>query len=460
MTDQLDVAHWQQRLQVLAQKHKVPGAQLGILVGDEVLETAYGVLNKRTGQPATTESVFQIGSISKVWTATVVMQLIDEGKLALDTPVVEVVPELQLSDPDVTKRLTIWHLLTHTSGLDGDVFTDTGRGEDCLEKYAALFVDVAQNHPLGATWSYCNSGWSLLGRVIEKVDGKTWDQAMKDRLFTPLGLDHTMTLAEEAILFGAAVGHVEVDGEQVPTPVWDLPRSVGPAGLIKSTVKDVLGFARMHLSGGQAPDGTQVLSPESTEAMTRHEADLPDKLILGDSWGLGWIRFDWHGHRLIGHDGNTLGQAGFLRLLPDPVNGQGVAVALLTNGGHTRDLYQELYREIFRAVAGVEMSESFTPPAEPVDVDVTPYVGTYARSSVRMEVLAGDDGPRLRTTILGPLAEMVPDPVDEYPMVPVGPALFAVKPPEADTWAPVTFYELETGERYVHFGVRATPRVD
>ena len=292
--------------------------------------------------------------------------------------------------------------------------------------------------------------------MIEKVDGKTWDQAMKDRLFTPLGLDHTMTLAEEAILFGAAVGHVEANGEQVPTPVWDLPRSVGPAGLIKSTVKDVLGFARMHLSAGQAPDGTQVLSAASTGAMTQHEADLPDKFILGDSWGLGWIRFGWHGHRLIGHDGNTLGQAGFLRLLPE----QNVAVALLTNGGHTRDLYEDLYREIFSEVAGVEMSEPFAPPAEPVEVDVTPYLGTYARSSVRMEVLAGEDGPMLRTTVLGPLAEMVPDPVDEYPMVPVGPALFAVKPHEADTWAPVTFYELETGERYVHFGVRATPRVD
>lgn len=458
----LDVAHWQRRLEVLARKHHVPGAQLGILDGDDIVEAAYGVLNNRTGQPVTTESVFQIGSISKVWTATVVMQLVDEGRIALDTPVVEVIPELQLSDPEVTEQLTIWHLLTHTSGIDGDVFTDTGRGDDCLEKYVALLADVAQNHPLGATWSYCNSGWSLLGRVIEKLTDQTWDQAMKERLFTPLGLDHTVTLAEEAILFAAAVGHVDVDGEQVPTPVWDLPRSVGPAGLIKSTVRDVLGFARMHLAGGRAPDGTQVLTPESTEAMTRHEADLPDKFILGDSWGLGWIRFGWNGERLIGHDGNTLGQAGFLRLLPGSADHGDVAVALLTNGGNTRDLYEDLYREILHEVAGVEMSTAFAPPTEPVEVDVTPYVGTYARSSVRMEVLAPVDGgsPTLRTTVLGPLAEMVPDPVDEYPMVPVGPALFAVKPPEADTWAPVTFYELPTGERYVHFGVRATPRVD
>ncbi|GAA1757661.1 serine hydrolase [Nocardioides hankookensis] len=459
----VDRAHWQRRLEVLAKKHHVPGAQLGILDGGldggEVVDVAYGVLNHRTGQPATVDSVFQIGSISKVWTATVVMQLVDEGLIALDTPVVEVIPELQLSDPDVTKQLTIWHLLTHTSGIDGDVFTDTGRGDDALEKYTELLADVAQNHPLGATWSYCNSGWSLLGRVIEKLTDQTWDQAMRDRLYTPLGLTHTMTLPEEAILHAAAVGHVDADGEQVPTPVWDLPRSVGPAGLIKSTVRDVLAFARLHLSDGLAADGTRVLSAESTALMTTHQADLPDKFILGDSWGLGWIRFGWDDQRLIGHDGNTLGQAGFLRIL-DAEDGHDVAVALLANGGHTRDLYEELYREIFAEVAGIEMAHPFTPPAEPVEVDVTPYVGTYARSSVKMEVFVGDDGPTLRTTVLGPLAEMVPDPVDEYPLVPVGPALFAVRPPEADTWAPVTFYELPTGERYVHFGVRATPRVD
>jgi hypothetical protein len=195
--------------------------------------------------------------------------------------------------------------------------------------------------------------------------------------------------------------------------------------------------------------------------MTAEEVRLPDTRTLGDSWGLGWIRFGWEGRRLVGHDGNTLGQAGFLRLLPDAENGGGVAVALLANGGNTRDLYEDLYREIFREVAGLEMPRPFTPPAEPVEVDIAPYAGTYARSSVRMEVFTdGEGGPTLRTTILGPLAEMVPDPVEEYAMVPVGPALFAVKPPEADTWAPVTFYELPTGERYVHFGVRATPRVD
>ncbi len=455
----IDAAHWEHRLAQLAERHKVPGAQLGILRyspdrDDELVEASYGVLNLESGTPVTTNAVFQIGSITKVWTATVVMQLVDEGLVELDTPVVEVLPELRLSDPDVMKSVTVRHLLTHTSGIDGDIFTDTGRGDDCLEKYVELLAEAGQNHPLGATWSYCNSGFSLLGRMIEKLVGTSWDQALRDRLFTPLGLTRTVTLPEEALLHSAAVGHVDNEGEQVLTPAWGLPRSLGPAGLVTSTVADVLAFARLHLAGGVAADGTRVLSEASAAAMTAHEADLPDKYILGDSWGLGWIRFGWDDQRLIGHDGNTLGQAAFLRILPE----QGLAVTMLTNGGHTRDLYEDLYREIFAELADVDMPHPLAPPEQPVEVDVTPYVGRYERASVLMEVLA--EGPTLRTTITGPLAELVPEPVEEYPMVPVGPALFVVKPPEAETWAPVTFYELPTGERYVHFGVRATPRVD
>ncbi|HEX6468865.1 MAG TPA: serine hydrolase [Streptosporangiaceae bacterium] len=457
----LDVAHWRQRLAWLAERHHVPGAQLGILrlgadgADDELVETAYGVLHVRTGAPVDGDALFQIGSISKVWTATVAMALVDEGLLGLDTPVADVLPELRLADPDVTKSVTVRHLLNHTSGIDGDVFTDTGRGDDCLEKYVAVLGEAGQNHPLGATWSYCNSGFALLGRVIEKVTGKTWDQALRERLFAPLGLTHTATLPEEALLFAAAVGHDEHDGELAPAPAWTLPRSIGPAGLITSTVADVLAFARLHLTGGIAADGTRVLSEESVAAMAAHQAELPDPYVLGDSWGLGWIRFGWDGHRLIGHDGNTIGQAAFLRVLPD----QGLAVALLTNGGHARDLYHDLYREIFEEVAGVRMPAPFAPPAEPVEVDIAPYAGVYARSSVRMEVERGPDGPLLRTTVTGPLAELVPDPVEEHPMVPVGPGLFAVKPADAGTWMPVTFYELPTGDRYLHFGARATPKV-
>ena len=453
----IDTEHWQRRLNALAERHGVPGAVLGILRvrpghDDELVQTAYGVLHKATGVEATTDSLFQIGSISKVWTTTVAMLLVDEGKLDLDAPVAKVLPELQLSDQDVAGQVTMRHLLTHTSGIDGDVFTDTGRGDDCLEKYVAGLATVAQNHPIGVTWSYCNSGFSLAGRVIERLTGGTWDAALRSRLFEPLGLGHTVTLPEEALLYRTAVGHVTPpDAEAVRAPIWQLPRSLGPAGLITSTAADVLTFARLHLTGGLAADGQRLLSAESAAAMAAHQADLPDKHTLGDSWGLGWIRDGWSGRRLIGHDGNTIGQAAFLRLLPDA----GLAVTLLTNGGNSRDLYDELYREIFAELAGVAMPRPLAPPAEPVTVDIAPHLGTYERASVRQEVL---DGPILRVTLMGEIAEMTGEPVHEYPMVAVAENLFLVREPQAQNWTPVTFYELPTGEKYMHFGVRATPK--
>ncbi|MGH3743977.1 MAG: serine hydrolase domain-containing protein, partial [Mycobacteriales bacterium] len=338
---------------------------------------------------------------------------------------------------------------------DGDIFTDTGRGDDCLERYVAGLASAAQNHPLEATWSYCNSGFSLAGRVIEKLTGGTWDAAIRERLIGPLGLTHTGTLPEEALLHRAAVGHVsEGDAEPQRAPAWTLPRALGPAGLINSTVADVLAFARMHLAGGVAADGSRILGEASAAAMTEHQVDLPDQYTLGDSWGIGWIRFGWDGHCLIGHDGNTIGQAAFLRILPEA----GLAVTLLTNGGRARELYEDLYREIFAELAGVEMPRPLTPPAEPVKVDIRPRLGTYERAGALLEVLSNGSGPSLRMTVTGPLAALVPEPTHEYPLVAVAEDLFVLRDPGARSWTPVTFYDLPTGESYLHFGVRATPK--
>ncbi|MER7798353.1 serine hydrolase domain-containing protein [Microbacterium sp. NPDC096154] len=463
-TTAIDAAHWKERLAALAAKHGVPGAQLGIFrlgadgAPDEQVTVSHGYLHVPAQIPVSDDAVFQIGSISKVWTATVCMQLVDEGLITLDTPIIEALPDFELADMEVARTVTLRHLLAHTSGIDGDVFTDTGRGDDNLEKYVALLKEQTQNHPIGATWSYCNAGFSLAGRVIEALTGKTWDVAMRERLYAPLGLKATGTLPEEAILHPAAVGHnVGEDGTATVVPVWSLPRPLGPAGLITCPVSDLLSFARMHLAGGVAADGTRVLSEAAVAEMTTKQAELPDPYTLGDSWGIGWIRFDWNGHRLIGHDGNTIGQAAFLRILPE----QGLAVGLLTNGGHTRDLHMDLYGEIFAELAGVEIAQ----PLQPVDgaeADITPHVGTYERASVRIEVTPPAEAgglPVLRMTPVGLLAELEDDPGTEFELHPVsGDDLWVTRAPGTETWMAVTFYALPTGEKYVHLGARATPK--
>ncbi|MCL7380529.1 serine hydrolase [Streptomyces sp. 35G-GA-8] len=472
----IDAARWRRRLGELAREHRVPGASLAILrlgadglrsaggVGgaggaggaDELVQASYGVLNKNTGVEVTDDTLFQIGSITKVWTTTVVMQLVDEGLLDLDAPLADVLPELRLADRDVAKQVTMRHLLTHTSGIDGDVFTDTGRGDDCLERYTDLLKDVGQNHPLGVTFSYCNSGFTLAGRVIEKLTGKTWDTALRERLIVPLGLTHTVTLPEEALLFRAAVGHVSAGGEEPePAPVWLMQRSAGPAGLITAAAADLLAFARLHLTGGLAKDGERLLSRASADAMAEKQVDLPDKHSIGDSWGLGWIRFDWDGHEVIGHDGGTIGQSAFLRLLPE----QGLAVVLLTNGGSTRDLYEDLYREIFAELAGVTVPHTLVPPAEPPAVDATRHLGVYERATYRTEILRTDGRLRLRQITTGPIAKLMPETTQEYDLVPVSDMLYAYRAPDSGIWTPVTFYSLPTGEPYLHLGVRAAPKI-
>lgn len=203
----LDAACWTARLAELARQARVPGAALGIWAdGQEVLAAA-GVLNCATGVEVTTDSLFQVGSITKVWTATMIMQLIDEGLLSLDTTAAEALPGVRLGAADLGDHVTVAHLLTHTSGIDGDIFTDTGRGDDCVERYVGLLERACSAFPPGGAYSYCNSGWVVLGRIIEVLDGRSWDESLRERLCGPLELTQTVTLPEQAILHRAAVGH-------------------------------------------------------------------------------------------------------------------------------------------------------------------------------------------------------------------------------------------------------------
>jgi CubicO group peptidase (beta-lactamase class C family) len=188
-----DDEHWRQRLIELARKYDVPGATLGILRlrpdgTEDMVEAAHGVLSRATKVAATTTSSFQIGSITKVYTAALIMQLIDEGRAEIDTRVAEVLPDLRIKGDGTADPVTIRHLLAHTSGIPGDLFEDTGRGDDCVEKYVASLNDYALEHPPGAIFSYSNGAYVVAGRVIEALTGQSWDEALRERLVEPLGL--------------------------------------------------------------------------------------------------------------------------------------------------------------------------------------------------------------------------------------------------------------------------------
>ncbi|MFG2144324.1 serine hydrolase domain-containing protein [Streptomyces sp. NPDC048696] len=454
-----DTAHWQARFEELRAAHRVPGATLAVLVDGTIHELASGVLHRGTGVEATTDSVFQLGSIAKVYTATLVMQLAESGELDLDAPVVDVLPEFAVADPAATAAITTRQLLSHTSGLTCDFTHDTGRGDDCLAKYVEAARGVALDCAPGTGVSYSSVGYNVLGRIVEVLTGRTWDEALRERLLTPLGAEHTMTLPEEALRFRAAMGHLGEPGrDPEPAPAWDLmPRSAGPYGRVIASAADVVRLAKLHLDDGVAQDGTRVLSTSTVAAMRRRVVDVPDKwTVSADGWGLGWTLYDWSGDPGYGHDGASIGQYAYLRVVPHA----NVAVALLTNGGGARPLYATLMRELLSELADVEMPPPFEPAAQPVAVDFTPLVGTYAREGVVITVTEEKGAGHLRYEFVGGMKDFSP-PL-EIDLSPVTSTVFAgsgVGAAFSEDWMPVVFATLADGTACCYVGMRAAPKV-
>src|SRR5436853_634665 len=262
---------------------------MAVAVGDRVAdEAATGVASLRTGAPVTPGTLFQIGSITKVWTGTLVMQLVDEGLLDLDKLVQAFLPEFLLADPDVASAVTVRQLLAHTGGFEGDVLDDFGRGDDAIEQYFAALASKAQVHPPGAMFSYCNAGFVVLGRLVERLREAPSNTVLRSRLIAPLGLEATATSADEAILRPAAVGHVPEpggeEGKHMVAPVWSLGRAMDPAGAqLACAARDLAAFALVHLNDGKATDGTQVLSSESVAAMQQQQVATPGPAAAGSA---------------------------------------------------------------------------------------------------------------------------------------------------------------------------------
>lgn len=369
----------------------VPGAAVAVVLDGEIIEHAVGVLSTATGVEATPESVFQIGSITKAWTATLVMQLVDDGLIELDEPIRTYLPEFRLSDDSAARTITVRHLLTHRAGFEGDIFTDTGRGDDAIEKFVALLSEMPQTFAPGTLFSYNNAGYIVLGLLVERLRETTWAQALVERVAVPLGLERVSPSPYEAILHRVAVGHMGPgdDGVAAPAPIWAMARSNEPAGsMLAMTARDLAGFARMHLADGTAPDGTAVLSPAAAEAMQTTAVHLPVITGLGAAWGLGWEIDRDDDVRLYGHDGNTIGQAAFLRIAHDAQ----VAVVLLTNGGDGIGLLHDIVDPLLSELTGRGLPSAPVPPAEPSVVDAAPYLGAYSNSIFDMEVSQDDTG--------------------------------------------------------------------
>ena len=219
-TGHADRADLQQTLQRAIAAHGVPGASFALLDGGTITEAAAGLLNTKTRVEATPDSSFQIGSITKPMTASLVMQLVDAGKLELDQPVRKWLPSFTVLDAKTAGSVTPRQLLCHTSGIEGDLWLNEGGGDDALQQLLNRGALLPSLFRPGETMSYCNFGYAVLGRLIEVAGHRTWDSAMHDGLAAPLGFEHAFTRPEHAIKFRCAVGHVtDPSGNAAPRVV-------------------------------------------------------------------------------------------------------------------------------------------------------------------------------------------------------------------------------------------------
>jgi CubicO group peptidase (beta-lactamase class C family) len=360
-----------------------PGTAVGLLHDGEVRTAGFGVTSVENPLAVTPETLFQIGSITKTFTATVAMILVERGELDLDVPVRRYLPTLVLADKDVAERVTMRHLLTHTAGWVGDYFADHGAGEDALAGIVGDLPRLPQLTPLGEVWSYNNAGFYIAGRALELVVGEPYERIVERLLLEPLGLEQSFFFADDVMTRRFAVGHhVGDDGPTVARP-WPIGRAHHAAGGIASSVVDLLRYARFHLS-----DGGGILTRDSLDEMQRpHIAAAPIFGSVGVAWGID----DETGVRLVHHGGGTNGQVAHLSFAPDSAT----ALAVLTNHQRGGEIVQAALHRVVEALGG------HTPERISVVLDPTEYLGTYRSPLLDAELAETDDGLQLIITSRG-----------------------------------------------------------
>jgi CubicO group peptidase (beta-lactamase class C family) len=386
-TSQADFELFAEQVRQGMEETQVPGVAVGLIFGDQEYSAGFGVTSIENPLPVTPDTLFQIGSTTKTVTATITMRLVEQGKIDLDAPVRQYVPDFKVQDEAASAGVKVRDLFTHTAGWAGDFFLDTGPGDDAAEKYVAKMADLPQVTPLGTAWSYNNASFVLAGRVIEAVTGKTYEAVAKELIFEPLGMKHTFFFPEEAMTYRFAMGHlVFPEGPRIARP-WPIPRSSNAAGGISTTIPDQFRYARFQMSDGVAEDGTRLLKPESIAYMQSRVYEVQKG---GDAMGLAWMLHDVPGAHIVRHGGGTNGQISTFMLVPE----KKFALIITTNADTGQELTGKLTSWALKHFLGVS-----EPEPEYIEVPqeiLAGYAGSYKSIGGITEVFLEDDGLHLQ----------------------------------------------------------------
>ncbi len=314
-------------VEAAARKFNIPGVAVGVWADGKEAYACHGVTSIDNPLPIDQDTLFLVASVTKTFTATLLMRLVAEGRVELDAPVRRYVPEFRLKDEQAADNITVLNLLNHTSGLDWRVNSDTGEGDDALERSVAKLAEMELIAPPGTRVSYSQAGYNLLGRLVEKVRGQTFEQAVASLVFEALGLSHSFFARDDIMTRRFAVGHNPGEGGRLSIArPWRHWRGENPGGGLATSAADLLSFARFHLGDGRAASGTRVLPTHVLQQMKEPTAPLLAS-NLGDAIGLGWFLRDVGGTRTVGHAGSANGQFAELLLVPE----RNFAVVSLSN---------------------------------------------------------------------------------------------------------------------------------
>lgn len=373
---------WAAALAGACARNGVPGASLCIDRDGELVLATAGVRAADTAAPVTPDTIFRLGSISKLVTATLAMQSAEAGRLDLDAPVARLMPDLALGTPGVAEAITPRLFLCHRSGLFGDVLDGPSEGDDALAAYAAAAHRLLALTPPGAAFSYCNAGFALTGRLVEIAEGTTWDRLVAERVFAPLGMVRSGPLPFGHPDGDVARGHAVTAEDVQVLPVETTGRAMAPAGATAwTTARDLARFGAMLRDGGAG-----VLSPAAIAAMTVLATPGPTP-TFATGWGLGVQRFTRDGSA-FGHDGAVAGQNCFLRVVPS----ERLVFALMASGGDMRGLFVDLFGLVEAQAGRALIDPAPLWPEASLPVDAARYAGVYAAPRYTVRVTSAPEG--------------------------------------------------------------------
>lgn len=355
------LAELEVRIKMVLDSAKVPGVGLAIVRHDSVIYT--GGLGRARVSPAvkaTDATLFRIGSTSKAFVALTAQALVREGKLSLDTPLAKALPGFWFRNPwEATDPVRIVNLLEHTSGFDDNSFQSYANNDPKpLSIAEGLAIDTATRvsrwRP-GTRFSYCNTGPAIVALIIEKIEGKPFEQVVQERWFTPIGMTTATYFRPDSTRVSAATLY-KANGTTA-VPYWHV--FIRPAGAINASSHDMAAYVRFLLGRGTI-DGKELLPHEAIERMERSESSLMARAGLRVGYGLHLYRTaDTTGFVWTGHNGGVDGGLSDLSYLP----AYGVGYAFQINAGNG-----EAFGKITRLVRAY-LTQGLTPPAfQPGDV--------------------------------------------------------------------------------------------